>query len=80
MGSHLQHPAHSDTNWLTSPDPKMILVTYESDAHPTTREPAGNVGPHRYLLHQDNNTTARIDPTRCSVKPTVSLAATGPAS
>ena len=33
-GSHLQHPAHSDTNRLTSPGPKMILVTYKNDVHP----------------------------------------------
>ena len=34
MGSHLQHPAHSDTARLTCPHPKMIFVTYISDAHP----------------------------------------------
>ena len=33
-GSHLQHPAHSDTSRLTSPGPKMILVTYKNDVHP----------------------------------------------
>ena len=27
-------PAHSDTNHLTSPGPKMILVTYKNDVHP----------------------------------------------
>ena len=35
-GSHLQHPAHSDTNRLTSPGPKMILVTYKNDVHPSS--------------------------------------------
>ena len=34
VGSHLQHPAHSDPARLTCPHPKMILVTYISDAHP----------------------------------------------
>jgi hypothetical protein len=34
LGSHLQHPAHSDTHRLTSPIPKMILVTHEIDVHP----------------------------------------------
>ena len=36
LGSHLQHPAHSDTHRLTSPSPKMILITYKIDAHPST--------------------------------------------
>ena len=44
----------------------------------TTRELPGNVGPHRYRLHQDNNTTPRIDPKRCSMQPEVSPWATGP--
>jgi hypothetical protein len=33
MGSHLQHSA--DTHRLTSPNPKMILSTYEIDLHPS---------------------------------------------
>ena len=46
----------------------------------TTREPAGNVGPHRYRLHHDNNTTARIDPKRCSMQPEVSIPGPRPRS
>jgi len=38
MGSHLQHSAHSDTHRLTSPNPKMILSTYEIDLHPAVRD------------------------------------------
>ena len=34
LGSHLQHPAHSDADRLTSPETKMILTTYKSVAHP----------------------------------------------
>jgi hypothetical protein len=34
MGSHLQHPEHSDTVRLTSQSPETILITYISDAHP----------------------------------------------
>jgi len=34
MGSRLQHATHSDTHSLTSPSPKMILLTYKIDAHP----------------------------------------------
>ena len=45
--------------------------------HATTREPAGNVGPHRYCLHHDKNTTARIDSTRCSMQPEVWSAGSG---
>jgi hypothetical protein len=43
MGSHLQHATHSDANRLTGPDPKMILVTYKIDAHPTSANAARNV-------------------------------------
>ena len=43
LGSHLQHPAHSDTHRLTSPGPKMILVTYKNVAHPPDREIQRNV-------------------------------------
>ena len=34
MGSRLQHATHSDTHRLTSPGPKIILVTYKIDVHP----------------------------------------------
>lgn len=33
-GSHLQRPAHPDTNRLTSSGPTMISVTRKNDAHP----------------------------------------------
>ena len=42
--------------------------------HPTpltTRELPGDVRPHRYHHHQDNNTTPRINPKRCSMQPEV---------
>ena len=39
MGSHLQHAPRSDANRLTGPNPKMILVTCEIDAHPAGSEP-----------------------------------------
>jgi hypothetical protein len=55
-------PAHKDANSANDAPPLPH----------TTLEPAGNVGPHRYLLHQDNNTTPRIDPKRCSMQPEVS--------
>jgi hypothetical protein len=44
MGSHLQHSAHSDTHRLTSPNPKMILSTYEIDLHPRRHSIEQNVG------------------------------------
>ncbi|HLI40943.1 MAG TPA: hypothetical protein VKV35_04795 [Streptosporangiaceae bacterium] len=34
VGSHLRPPSQPDTSRLTSPLPKMILVTYKSVAHP----------------------------------------------
>ena len=37
LGSHLRHPAHSDTHRLTRHSPKMILTTYKIDAHPSPR-------------------------------------------
>jgi hypothetical protein len=45
MGSHLQHSAHSDTHRLTSPNPKMILSTYEIDLHPGRFAAGRNVRP-----------------------------------
>jgi hypothetical protein len=47
MGSHLQHPPHSDAQGLTSSIPKMILITYKTDAHPPVIPAAGNVGGRR---------------------------------
>jgi len=41
VGSHLQHPAHSDTHRLTSISPEMILVTYKIDSHPERPERPG---------------------------------------
>ena len=38
MGSRLQHATHSDTHSLTSPSPKMILLTYKIDVHPGNGE------------------------------------------
>ena len=35
LGSHLQHPAHSDAHRLKRSIPKMIWLTYKSVAHPT---------------------------------------------
>jgi hypothetical protein len=37
-GSHLQQAAHSDAHCLTGPIPKMILITYKDDAHPSWTE------------------------------------------
>jgi len=34
LGSHLQHPAHSDEHRLTRHTPKMILLTYKIVVHP----------------------------------------------
>ena len=56
-----RQPGHKDANSANDAPP----------APQTTREPAGNVGPHRYCLHHDKNTTARIDSTRCSMQPEV---------
>ena len=36
-GSHLQQAPHSDEDRLTSPNPKTIMPTYKTDAHPTCR-------------------------------------------
>ena len=54
-----RQPGHKDANSA-------------NDAPLTTREPAMNVRPHRYRLHQDNNRTPRINPKRCSMQPEVS--------
>ena len=43
MGSHLEHPAHSDTTRLTGHSPETILITYISDAHPLNNYFAANV-------------------------------------
>jgi hypothetical protein len=45
MRSHLQQTAHSDTNRLTGPIPKMILITYKDDAHPRACRGVRNVRP-----------------------------------
>jgi hypothetical protein len=37
MGGHLQPPSQPDRSRLTCPHPKMILVTYKSDAHPHSK-------------------------------------------
>ncbi len=47
MGSHLQYPPHSDAYRLTSISPKMILLTYKSDAHPGNGTIRSFVGPRR---------------------------------
>ena len=36
MGSRLRQPSQPDRRRLTSLHPKMILITYKSDAHPFT--------------------------------------------
>ena len=56
-----RQPGHKDANSANDAPP----------APQTTREPAGNVGPHRYCLHHDKNTTTRINSTRCSMQPEV---------
>ena len=43
LGSRLQQPAHSDTHRLTSPSPKMILVTYKIGVHPAALRPGPTV-------------------------------------
>ena len=45
VGCHPQRPARSDANRLTSPGPKMILVTYKNDAHPASAGPGLFVRP-----------------------------------
>ena len=47
VGSHLQYPPHSDAYRLTSISPKMILLTYKSDAHPGNGTIRSFVGPRR---------------------------------
>jgi hypothetical protein len=41
MGNHLPHTAQPDGRRLTSPHPKMILITYKIDVHPGTQEAGG---------------------------------------
>ena len=48
MGSHLQHPAHSDATCLTTTDSETILTTYINDAHPVTWVGGGFVGGGAY--------------------------------
>ena len=47
MGSNLQQAAHSDAHRLTGPIPKMILITYKDDAHPSPATPRPGPCPGR---------------------------------
>jgi hypothetical protein len=44
--------AHSDANRLTSPIPKMILITYKIDTHPAS------ASSHQYKITKHNSPTA----------------------
>ena len=65
-----RQPAHRDANSANDASPAAPLPQ-------TRREPARNVGPHRYCLQQHNNRTPRINPKRCSMQPEGSPAVTG---
>ncbi len=67
LGSHLQHPAHSDAHRLTSNAPKMILTTYKIDVHPTARPPvwARADGPQRAAGLDSQPESSIIFPRTC---------------